>query len=95
MHKYFYIIVLHTTPTLRNSYIEILKDKFPAISKKQFSALATDRLLYLSNLVSDSEPNAKSEVYRVLGIKAQFNFVNDDKKYVFADKHSIKTHFVE
>jgi hypothetical protein len=88
-------MVLHTTPTLRNSYIDILKDKFPSISKKQFSALATDRLLYLSNLVSDSEPNAKSEVYRVLGIKAQFNFVNDDKKYMFEDKNSIKTHFVE
>ena len=59
-------MVLHTTPTLRNSYIEILKDKFPAISKKQFSALATDRLLYLSNLVSDSEPNAKSEKITII-----------------------------
>jgi hypothetical protein len=87
-------MVLHTTPTLRKSYIDIIKDKFTEVTSKQLNTLATDRLLYLHNLVIDSEPNAKSEVYRVLGIKAKFNYSNDDKKYMFADKHSIKTHLV-
>ena len=88
-------MVLHTKPTLRNSYIEIILYKFPKVGKKKLNSLATDRLLYLSNLVSESETNAKSEVYRVLGIKADFNFVDDDKKYRFADKHSIQTQFVK
>ena len=88
-------MVLHTNPTLRNSYIEIILDKFPKVGKTRLNALATDRLSYLSNLITESESNAQSEVYRVLGIKADFNFSNDDRKYMFADKTSIKTNFVK
>lgn len=88
-------MVLHTTPTLRKSYIDIIIDKFPKIGTKRLNGLATDRLSYLSNLITESESNAQIEVYRVLGIKADFNFSNDDRKYMFADKTSIKTNFIK
>jgi hypothetical protein len=87
-------MVLHTSPTLRKSYIDIIIGKYTKISKKSLNALATDRLEYLSNLITESEPNAESELFRVLGIKAKFNYCNDDRKFTFADKNSIKTNFV-
>jgi len=92
--KKYYTMVLHTNPTLRNHFIEMILNKFPKVGKKNLNALATDRLEYLSNLVAESNPNSKSEINRVLSIKSKFNRVNDDRKYTFTDKHSIKTQFV-
>ena len=88
-------MVLHTSPTLRKSYIDIIIGEYPKVSKKSLNALATDRLECLSNLITECEPNAQSEIYRILGIKANFNFSNDDRKFIFADKHSVKTNFIK
>lgn len=88
-------MVLHTNPKLREDYILTIINSFPQFSKNELNKLATDRLLYLNNLVLDCANNTESEIKRIINIKANFNKSNDDRKFNYVSKHSIKTQFVK
>ena len=62
-------MVIYTYSLDRKYLVENIKTKFPKYSEKQFKTISFDRLEYLSQLVIDSEPNAETEIKRILKIK--------------------------
>jgi hypothetical protein len=60
---------IHTYNVQRKYLVSNIRATYPQYSEAQFSYVKTDRLEYLENLVTECEPNAESEIKRILNLK--------------------------
>lgn len=60
---------IHTYNVHRKYLVENIRATYSQFTENQFRYVSTDRLEYLTQLVINSEPNAETEIKRILKIK--------------------------